>query len=277
MKRPVNRGPLALSLALVMMAGAAPGCGHNEEEWQGKLNEIKNLEGRLKKAEEERKKCNDDLASSKDDNTTLRAENDALKGKTGDLSKQTAEQLREIERLRRQEEKLKKLVERITELRKKLQGLTDLGINVTVRNNRMVIQLPGDILFDSGKVELRKEGQDMLRKVADAISKDSNLLSKQYQVSGHTDDKPYAGEFKDNWGLSLMRARDVLKFLVDPAEGKTKGGGLPSKHWSAAGYADTDPLVPNADDASRKKNRRVELVVLPDADDLMDATKLLKD
>jgi len=255
MKRPVNRGPLALSLALVMMAGAAPGCGHNEEEWQGKLNEIKNLEGRLKKAEEERKKCNDDLASSKDDNTALRAENDALKGKTGDLSKQTAEQLREIERLRRQEEKLKKLVERISELRKKLQGLTDLGINVTVRNN----------------------GMDMLRPVDNAISKDSNLLSKQYQVSGHTDDKPYAGEFKDNWGLSLMRARDVLKFLVDPAEGKTKGGGLPAKHWSAAGYADTDPLVANTDDATRKKNRRVELVVLPDADDLMDATKLLKD
>jgi chemotaxis protein MotB len=134
-----------------------------------------------------------------------------------------------------------------------------------------VISLPGDVLFDSGKETLKKDGKDILEKVASVIKADQQLLARDYQVAGHTDNKPMQhGPFKDNWGLSLMRAREVLVFLVDA----TKGGALPSEHWSAAGFAETDPISTNDTDDGRQKNRRCELIVLPSAEEMLDLKSL---
>ena len=275
MKRSVfQRAVPALALILATLA-AAPGCGHNEEEWQGKLNEIKALDARLKKADEERKKCNDDLAGQRDELASLRTENDVLKGKTGDLSKQSQEQLALIERLKREKEQLDAIRSRFEQLKKKLESLTKLGLNVTVRDNRMVIQLPGDVLFESGKVDLKPKGKEMLAQVADVISKDAGLASRHYQVAGHTDaEKLEGGVFKDNWGLSVMRARQVVVFLVDAAD--RGGGGLNPKHWSASGYGAEDPVAPNNTPENLAKNRRVELVVMPNVEEMLDINKLTR-
>ena len=273
MKRPALQRAVP-ALVLILATLAATGCGHSEEEWQGKLNEIKALDARLKKAEDDRKKCNDDLASQRDELAALRTENDVLKGKTGDLSKQSQEQLALIERLKREKEQLDAIKARFEQLRKKLEGLTKLGLNVTVRDNRMVIQLPGDVLFESGKTDLKPKGKEMLLQVAGVIAGDAGLASRHYQVAGHTDNKPFGGAYKDNWGLSLMRAREVLTFLVAPKDGRDPGGGLNPKNWAASGYADTDPVANNDTDDGRAKNRRVELVVMPNVEEMLDLNKL---
>jgi chemotaxis protein MotB len=138
---------------------------------------------------------------------------------------------------------------------------------VNVRHNRMVISLPGDVLFDSGRETLKKDGKDILVKVAAIIKADPQLVARDYQVAGHTDNEPLQhGPFKDNWGLSLMRAREVLVFLVDPG----KGGQLPITHWSATGFADTDPIASNDSDDGRQKNRRCELIVSPSVEEMLD-------
>ena len=62
-----------------------------------------------------------------------------------------------------------------------------------------------------------------------------------------------------------MRAREVLVFLVD-----AQGGGLPLAHWSAAGFADTDPVADNDADDGRQKNRRCELIVSPSVEEMLD-------
>lgn len=64
-----------------------------------------------------------------------------------------------------------------------------------------------------------------------------------------------------------MRARSVLLFLVNK-------GGMPTKHWSAAGFADTDPVAANASKDGQQKNRRCDLIVVPDVDEMIDLTKL---
>jgi chemotaxis protein MotB len=78
------------------------------------------------------------------------------------------------------------------------------------------------------------------------------------------------GEFHDNWGLSLMRARSVLLFLIG------KGGNLPRQHWSAAGFADTDPVAANTTKDGMQKNRRCDLIIVPDVDEMIDLTKIAK-
>jgi chemotaxis protein MotB len=151
-------------------------------------------------------------------------------------------------------------------LRKKLDELTKLGLAVNIRKNRMVISLPGDVLFDSGRETLKKEGQEILVKVAGIIKADGSLVSRDYQVAGHTDNKPLAGGiFRDNWGLSLMRAREVLLFLVSE-----KGGKMPIERWSAAGFGDTDPIAPNETDEGRQKNRRCDVIVVPSVEEMLD-------
>ena len=142
----------------------------------------------------------------------------------------------------------------------------------------MTIQLPGDVLFDSGRIDLKKEGKEILRKVADVIRNDKDLLARSFQVAGHTDNVPLPGGiYRDNWGLSLMRAREVLTFLVAPDSEKAGagGGGLPADHWSAAGYGDTDPIVPNDTAAGKQKNRRVELVVVPNVEEMLDIKSII--
>jgi chemotaxis protein MotB len=216
-------------------------------------------------------------------------------------------------------ETLERIKQRFETLRKKLQKLTELGLDVKIRNNRMVISLPGDVLFGSGSDVLAPEGEKILLQVADVIQNDSALRDRQYQVAGHTDDQPLkraADTFHDNWGLSLMRARQVLVFLVASPEGdkaapkkpaaapapaakkgekaekadkaadkkaaaakepepERHGGNLNAKHWSASGYGQTDPIVANDSPEGRKKNRRVELVLMPDVEEMLDLKSLL--
>ena len=122
------------------------------------------------------------------------------------------------------------------------------------------------MLFDTRRDSLKKDGQSILDKVAQIINADASLRSRFYQVAGHTDNEPLrGGVFRDNWGLSLMRARTVLLYLIDPDK-----GALPDKRWSAAGFADTDAITENESPEGRRKNRRCELVVVPSAEEMLD-------
>jgi chemotaxis protein MotB len=200
-----------------------------------------------------------------------------LKAKGVDISNLNADieqKARALEDYKRRAEQLEAIKRRFELLRQKLQGLTKLGLTVSVRNNRMVIALPGDVLFDSGRETLKKEGESILAKVAEVIRNDQGLSSRAFQVAGHTDNAPLqGGRFKDNWGLSVMRAREVLVFLVSPV-GDKGGGGLNPVKWSAAGYGDTDPLKSNDAPEGKQANRRCELVVLPSIEEMLDLKSL---
>jgi chemotaxis protein MotB len=160
-------------------------------------------------------------------------------------------------------------------------------VKVVPRNNRLVIQLPGDILFDSGKDDLKPQGKEVLGQVAEVIRGDKDLMNRYFLVAGHTDNVKYppGGPFKDNWLLSLSRARQVLLFLIadnKPADPKKQphevsGGGLNPARWAAGGYGETDPVagtLAQQSDEDRKKNRRVELVVQPNVEEMLNLNNI---
>ncbi len=270
-----RRSLLLASLALAPLSLAA--CGHSEEEWQAKLRESRNLTDSLAQERDAHKKSEGELDDS-------RAQIEQLKqqlSKTGvdlsNLNAEAREQRLALDKLRKDKEQLDEIRKRFDMLKQKLETLTKLGLSVTVRNNRMMIQLPGDVLFDSGKVDLKPEGQTILTKIAEVIRNDAQLVKRTFQVAGHTDGKVLTGgPFKDNWGLSVMRAREVLTFLVAPVETKKPGGGLPAEKWSASGYGETDPVAPNDSPEQMKRNRRVELVVVPNVEEMLDLKSLTK-
>jgi chemotaxis protein MotB len=248
--------------AALLLPFLALGCGPSQEEWQAQLDKYNQVVSESAAKDKE-------LAAIRQRVADLDAELQKMGLETSKLSMSLADRDRALAEYKARARQLEQLKARFELLRHKLDELTRLGLQVSIRHNRMVISLPGDVLFDTGKDTLRPEGKEILGKVAVVIRDDKSLVNRDYQVAGHTDNQPLSGgPFHDNWGLSLMRARSVLVFLVG------KGGILPAKHWSAAGFGETDPLGSNATKDGQQKNRRCELIVVPDADEMLDLKNL---
>lgn len=259
-------------LAFALLASFAAGCGYSEDEMRAKTREIESLQKQLDAEEARNKQFQRELDESRAKEEQLKEQLAAAGVNVENLRKDMEEQARALAEYKKRAQQLEEIKQRFELLRAKLQSLTKLGLKVVVRNNRMVIQLPGDVLFDSGRETLREEGENILVQVASVVRKDASLRERNFQVAGHTDDKPYVGVFKDNWGLSVMRAREVLKYLVKPTD--QEGGGLSTDHWSASGYGDTDPIADNDTPEGRQQNRRCELVVLPALEEMLDLNSL---
>lgn len=258
----------ALSLAL----GA---CGYSQEEWDQKVRENDNLRQQLRAQQQQSQKCDADYQAALGEIQDLKKKLLESGVNLDNLTQSLEEQTRALAEYELRAKQLEQVRQRFELLRAKLQKLTQLGLTVEVRDNRMLIQLPGDVLFDSGKDELKVEGIEILRQVAEVVRTDEDLAAREFQVAGHTDNVPLRrGPLKDNWGLSAMRARSVLTYLVKPME--EEGGGLNPTNWSAAGYASTDPVASNDSDDGRAKNRRVELVVMPDVKEMLNLNSLAR-
>ncbi|MBI2389843.1 MAG: OmpA family protein [Deltaproteobacteria bacterium] len=275
---------IALAVALGFAGTSITGCGHSEDEWQAQLAKEKKVQADLdaeraahQKTQAELKKVQAEVAQLKKD---LAAYEDLKKafGSEKDKAAKLEKALAEAEARAKALEAAKK---RLEALKKKLDELKKFNLKVAVRHNQIVIEMPGDVLFAPGSELLSKEGKEVLLKVADVIKGDADLVKRSYQVIGHTDNAPYGGGFKDNVGLSVMRAREVYEFLTrDPSAAPKKpakkdepvGGGLPADRWSAAGYGDLDPIAGTRESQTpeeKKRNRRVEIAILPDASELM--------
>jgi chemotaxis protein MotB len=263
----------AIGWAVLGLAVAA--CGYSQEEWDQKVRESESLRNQLAAQRQAHKKCEADFADALHEIEALKSKLTERGVNLDNLSASLEQQRKALEEYRRRAEQLDQIRKRFELLKTKLQKLTELGLKVEVRDNRMLIQLPGDVLFDSGRDKLKKDGEDILKQIAEVVRNDAELNKREFQVAGHTDAVPLAGgTFKDNWGLSAMRARSVLKFLTDPVE--KGGGGLPPTNWSAAGYADTDPVASNETGDGKQKNRRVELVVLPNVEEMLNLNSLVR-
>ncbi len=277
-------------LSVGVCAALISGCGYSEDEWKAQLAKYQALAQQSKANEGERLRTQADLDTAqkqvgdlKDQLQKMGVNLDTINqqlAQTGSVNKELSKNIEELQRaLKEYQERaaqLERIKQRFELLREKLKKLTELGLKVEIRRNRMVIRLPGDVLFASGDDRLSKEGDKVLDAVADVLRNDKQLSGRYFQVAGHTDNKPLkGGRFGDNWGLSAMRARQVLLYLVAPVDAKQGGGGLSADHLHAAGYGDTDPVANNEADDGRKQNRRVELVLMPDVEEMLDLKSLI--
>jgi chemotaxis protein MotB len=281
------------TLCIVALSAVLIACGYTEEEWQAQLDKYNQLAAEHHKGEQARQAMQAELVLTTGNVDKLKGElqkmgvnMDALNEQlqqTGSqneqLSKSVQEMQRALDEYKARAAQLERIKQRFELLQSKLKKLTELGLKVEIRRNRMVIRLPGDVLFASGEDRLRPEGKNVLNAVADVIRNDKQLAARYFQVAGHTDNKPLqGGRFHDNWGLSTMRAREVLVYLItaqDPKDPKKSGGGLEPTRLHAAGYGETDPVAKNDTDEGRQQNRRVELVLMPDVEEMLDLRSLL--
>jgi chemotaxis protein MotB len=110
--------------------------------------------------------------------------------------------------------------------------------------------------FDPGSATLKPSAVKLLRGMAPSFLKQSNEI----RVEGHTDNVPcHSRAFPSNWELSATRAAAVVRFFSQQ--------GIAKSRLSAVGYADTKAITTNGTPDGRKRNRRVEIVLvrMPDA------------
>ena len=81
-------------------------------------------------------------------------------------------------------------------------------------------------------------------------------------IEGHTDNVPIkTKQFVDNWDLSTARATSIVRIL-------TKDNGFDSNRITASGKGEFHPVKPNETDEGRANNRRTEIILTPDLNEL---------
>lgn len=112
-----------------------------------------------------------------------------------------------------------------------------------------------DILFDSGKADLKPAGRTKLQQVVQQIRSTPELANRNLWVVGHTDTDPIKySRWKDNLELSVQRgatvARELYKLGIDP------------RYVTAGGQGEHNPIAPNDTRANKQKNRRVQIIAV---------------
>ena len=125
-------------------------------------------------------------------------------------------------------------------------SLTDEGLLITIRDS---------VLFDPGKADIKSEYLPLALELSEVLELDP---ARNIIVTGHTDNVPMnTPEFRSNWELSVMRALNFLKIMIDSNDQ------LESKYFSVKGFGEYNPIDTNDTAEGRAKNRRVEVLIQP--------------
>lgn len=257
-----------MTAALLWVAG----CGIPEEQYNAKVMEADKLKEQLDAAGQANAKLQEEL-------DVLKVENAKLASRLGELGENVNKLLgdknalatdlaatREREaRLRQEQEAQKARMAKYRKVIEKFQSLVTSGkLKIRIVRGRMVVEMSSNILFPSGKSELLDEGKTALAELSRILT---TINDRDFQVAGHTDNVPInSPKFKSNWELSTARAVTVVKFLqennVDP------------NRLSASGYAEYQPAASNDSEDGKQQNRRIEIVLMPNLDELPDLSGL---
>ncbi len=175
----------------------------------------------------------------------LQAIIDNLNEELSTLKKLTQKQKDELDRLAAQEKELEKQLQR---------EIKDGEIRLKKFHNKLIINIDNRISFDSGSARLKKDIFPALMKIGKILD---SYPENQIVIEGHTDtDRVIGRKFEDNWQLSTERALSVLRYIL-------KNKNLDRSRFSAAGYGEFNPIVPNNTGINKALNRRVDIVVIP--------------
>lgn len=216
--------------------------------------ELTQIKGDLRTLQEKNKQVRGHLNRSEQKQSQLWEQNENLQKslKTSEINNLRRE--KELEEVKEQKDQIRQKAQSYLNVISKFQNMVDAGkLSVDLKDGRMVVELPSDILFASGRTNLSSEGTGALGELANILQ---DMPGYRFQVEGHTDNVPIArrGNYS-NWNLAAERAISVVDFLI-------KSGVAPTS-LSAASFGEFKPKSPNDTKIGRAQNRRIEIVVLP--------------
>lgn len=229
----------ALAIGVVLAAGCKSGVA--EEEYLNKK--------RWEKAEAEKATLQTDLDRLRLERLQARADLEKMRGET----RRTLEE--------RERQWAAEAGGREKEISRLKKALADAVGAATIRGNGVAVPMAGDVLFDSGKTFIKKDGRRVLQKLQGKIKEvlTAGGFEVEYiRIDGHTDTDPikHARTYKDNWMLGAARANAVRAYLKEV-------GGWDDYKMYIASYAYTEPATSGDTKAAKAANRRVEIFIVP--------------
>jgi len=280
MKESIVKSALVVA-AFVLAAGLSGCCGKYKAEIAQQTKQIGDLNADKSALEREKADLGKKIAGLEDYNNALQNEIEKLGGdkkalaaKFADAQKDIeakssdlAEKQKLIEEMQKKEAAAKARLDLMKNMLSKFKSMIASGkLKFKVKNRRMVLELPSAILFALGSAELSEEGKATLAEVAGVLK---DIKDREFQVAGHTDNVPIKSKkFTSNWELSTLRAVAVVTFL--------QGNGVPPISLSASGYSEYQPAADNGTDGGKAQNRRIEITLMPNLDELPDLSDLEK-
>ena len=206
--------------------------------------------------------------------------NYALLEKSSDSSIQRAmvENTKLLQTIEEKQQQLELRTQRITELESLMEaqerGLNSLkqrlsdallnfegkGLTVEQRNGKVYVSMQNKLLFRSGQWQVGKEGKQALRQLAKVLADNPDI---DVLIEGHTDNVPFQGKgpLSGNWDLSTKRATAVVNILLENEE-------VIPQNLTAAGRSEFLPIGPNSSNEGRAANRRIEVILSPNLDEI---------
>jgi chemotaxis protein MotB len=131
------------------------------------------------------------------------------------------------------------------------ESLSD-RVSIGVRPEGIAISVSGNLLFTSGRADLRPDAIKLLHSLGRVLIRVPNAV----RIEGHTDDIPPSGTgYPTNWELSGARAVAVVRYF-------TEMEGIDPKRFSAVAYSQFQPVAANESARTRARNRRSEILIL---------------
>lgn len=217
---------------------------------------LKNAMAARENLEQQLTNCTSEKDACHASRTTLEKDSKKLVSVQTELSSAQAA----VGRVRKIEEAEASRMRLYKRLQDQVKPLSDAGqLQVKVQQGRLLLALPEGVLFDSGKADLKPEGQLVLDQVAQLLK---GVDGRSFQVQGHTDNSSLksGGKYGSNWELSAARALVVVQYLV--------GKGVDPAKLSAAGFGEFLPVASNDSEEGRAQNRRTEISLQPNVDEM---------
>ena len=147
----------------------------------------------------------------------------------------------------------------INDLQRQLAALDNVKVESV--NGQIRFTILNEVLFDSGKAELKQGSKTTLDSVLAIIQKE--YADRDVTIEGHTDSDPIQhSKWKDNWELSYNRSIAVLYYFMNEK-------GIAPERLKAVACGESQPVVPNDSAANKRMNRRAVIVVMPAKDSII--------
>jgi len=252
-------------LSGVLLAMLCVACGYSEKEMQAQRDRVDQLSRALDGQEKSNKELQDKLLAMQLQNQQMTEQLKKMGMNVADQQKSMDEMNKLVEELRAKQRQAEQRLATFRSMLERFNKMIASGkLRVRIVRGRMVVELSENILFDSGRADLKTEGQAALTEVASVLA---SIQDRDFQIAGHTDNIPIkSARFPSNWHLSTARALTVTTYLAEH--------GVTAARLSAAGYADTQPAASNDTPDGRQQNRRIEIVLMPNLDELPDLSQL---
>ena len=187
----------------------------------------------------------------------LNAQQDSLNMAKADLAVKEAriQEMQDI--LNQKDAEVKALKDKVSAA---LKGFEGSGLNVYEKDGKVYVSMDDKLLFASGSWVINAQGMNAIRNLASVLENEKEIF---VLIEGHTDNVPYHGngQVKDNWDLSVMRATSVVKALL-------QNGNIEPVRLSASGRSEYLPIDSENTAEARAKNRRTEIILTPNLDQL---------